>query len=186
MNKNIPLHCKIRTSNNGETESLPFLLTILKKMKLLEVLESAINEELEGTDYFLVQSKVSSDYSQIRFYVDGDEGVSIEKCSSLSRMLSRMIDEQELGDKSFRLEVSSPGADEPLAHPRQFKKHIGRKFNVSLNDGDSFKAILTGITGDEVGMDKIVESKKGKVAKTEAILLSISDIKEIKVILSFK
>lgn len=155
-------------------------------MTLVQVLEAAINEELENSEHFLVQTKASSDLSHIKFFVDGDKGISIERCSALSRILSKLIDEQELGDKSFRLEVSSPGADQPLTHVRQYTKHIGRKFNVSMNDGDSFKAILTGIVEDNVSMDKILESKKGKVAKVEAISLDINNIKEIKVILSFK
>ncbi len=155
-------------------------------MNLVEELEETINEELQNSSYFLVASAVNGDGSLIRFMLDGDEGIPIEECSRISRLLSRKIDEEELGDKPFRMEVSSPGVDLPLTNPRQFTKHIGRKVNVLTVSDKEFKGNLLSSNLEMIEVNKYLETKKGKPIKTEKITMEMADIKEIKVLISFK
>jgi len=155
-------------------------------MNLVEELEETINEELQNSSYFLVASAVNGDGSLIRFMLDGDEGIPIEECSRISRLLSRKIDEEELGDKPFRMEVSSPGVDLPLTNPRQFTKHIGRKVNVLTVSDEEFKGNLLSSNLEMIEVNKYLETKKGKPIKTEKITMEMADIKEIKVLISFK
>lgn len=155
-------------------------------MNLVEELEETIEEELQNTAYFLVGSTVNGDGSLMRFMLDGDEGIPIEECSRISRLLSRKIDEEELGDKPFRMEVSSPGVDLPLTNPRQFTKHIGRKISVLSVTDEEFKGNLINSSQESIEVDKYLETKKGKPIKTEKITMNMADIKEITVLISFK
>ena len=63
--------------------------------------------------------------NNIKVYIDGDQGVSIEKLVNYNRKLYKKIEEDGMypnGD--FSLEVSSPGLDEPLKMHRQYQKNI--------------------------------------------------------------
>ena len=84
---------------------------------------------------FPVEIKISPS-NDIKVFLDADDGITIEKCTSVNKALYKYIEESELfPGGNFSLEVSSPGVDEPLKLYRQYKKNIGRKVEVVLNDG---------------------------------------------------
>ena len=125
-----------------------------------------IQSLLEGqTDYFLVDVRVKPT-SNIKVFLDGDQGISIEKCVQINRGLYKRLEESGLfptGD--FSLEVSSPGLDEPLKLHRQYKKNIGRQVELLLQDGSKIEGRLLEVSEDGV----IVEETKGKNKKKEVI-----------------
>lgn len=168
----------------GDVKSPLFIK--LYSMSLIAILEDTIREELDGSDYFLVGSTAEKNGSRLKFFLDGDEGIPIEECSRISRLLSRKIDEEELGDKPFRLEVSSPGVDMPLVNPRQYAKHVGRELSVTLKDENTFKGKLLKSTLDNIEIEKYLEFKKGKPVKIEKTTIDMADIKETTVLISFK
>ena len=110
------------------------------------------------TDYFPVDIKIKP-INNVKVFLDGDNGISIEKCVQVNRALYKKIEEDGLfPDGDFSLEVSSPGLDEPLKQHRQYKKNIGRLVEVVLQDGSKKEGILL-----EVGEDGIiVEESKSK------------------------
>ena len=115
--------------------------------------------------YFLVDVKISPG-NNIKVFVDGDSGISIEKCVQYNRALYKQIEETALfpgGD--FSLELSSPGLDEPLKLLRQYKKNIGRLVELVLQDGSKKEGRLMEVSEDGI----IVEETKGKNKKKEVI-----------------
>src|SRR6476619_4713909 len=82
---------------------------------------------------FPVEVKISS-ANDIKVFLDADDGLTIEKCTSVNKALYKYIEETGLFPGGFSLEVSSPGVDEPLKLHRQYKKNTGRKVEVLLND----------------------------------------------------
>jgi len=115
--------------------------------------------------YFLVEIRVKPT-NNVKLFLDGDQGVTIEKCIAWNRALYKTIEEDNLfpnGD--FSLEVSSPGLDEPLKLLRQYRKNLGRPVEVILKDGIKVAGKMT-----EVGEDTItVEETRGKNKKKEVI-----------------
>jgi len=98
--------------------------------------------------------------------VDGDEGVTIEKCVRLNRALYKLIVEKEIAnDGEFGLEVSSPGVDEPLVLRRQYKKNLGRLVEVVRVDGTEIEGKL--LEANENGI--VVEEEKGKGKNKEIV-----------------
>ena len=127
--------------------------------------------------YFLVEVKIAAG-NQIKIFIDGDGGVTIEKCVSVNRALYRQLEENSLfPDGDFSLEVSSPGLDEPLKLHRQYRKNIGRNVEVLLNDGTKKEGKLVS-AGDE---NIVVEETKGKKKETVAHSLLYKDIKTTKI-----
>ena len=115
--------------------------------------------------YFLVDIRIKPT-NNIRVYIDGDQGISIEKCVQYNRALYKKLEESGLfpgGD--FSLEVSSPGLDEPLKLHRQYKKNVGRQVELVFQDGSKIEGRLLEVSEDGV----IVEEIKGKNKKKEVI-----------------
>ena len=90
-------------------------------------IEKLVEQLLEDeTEYFLVNLRIKPT-NNIKVFIDGDNGLPIEKCVRLNRKLYKLIEEQAYyPEGEFSLELSSPGIDETLKLHRQYKKNIGR------------------------------------------------------------
>lgn len=130
-------------------------------------------------DLFLVEIRIKPT-NNIKIFIDGDQGVSIDRLVQFNRSLYKQIESEAMfpnGD--FSLEVSSPGVDEPLKLHRQYIKNIGR--NVEVTDDAGLKREGKLVT---VGENSIqVEEQKGKGKKMELIQHNIffKNIKTTKV-----
>ncbi|MCB9262357.1 MAG: ribosome maturation factor RimP [Flavobacteriales bacterium] len=151
-------------------------------MALVDTIKSLVEEELEGSPYFLVEIIGGGSGKKIQVLVDGDEGINIDKCSQISRSISKVIDDEGFEADPFILEVSSPGADKPLKHERQYKKHVGRKLQIETTK-QTIEGKLLDICNNELSL-LVVEDKKKKIEKT--VEIPLDDIIKTTVILSFK
>jgi len=132
----------------------------------IKVVESLVQALLANdSGYFLVEVRVKPT-NNLKIFIDGDQGISIEKCVQINRALYKKLEELGLfpnGD--FSLEVSSPGLDEPLKLLRQYKKNIGRQVELILQDGSKKEGRLMEVSEDGI----IIEEIKGKNKKKEVI-----------------
>lgn len=74
----------------------------------------------EGPDYFL------------RIFIDKPNGITIDDCQKVSKMISEKLDDLDPIDRSYYLEVSSPGIDRPLKNDRDLKKNVGKEVEIKL------------------------------------------------------
>jgi ribosome maturation factor RimP len=147
-------------------------------------IEQLIDENLQDKDLFLVDFTLSTS-NHIEVFIDSDNGqVSIADCVTLSRHIESNLDREE---EDFELNVSSAGLDIPLKKTRQYKKHVGKRLNLQMNDGSQilldFKELLEdGIAGTP--LKKNPNAKKGSkrpYIELEAVSLSFDDIREAKI-----
>ena len=66
----------------------------------------------------------------LRVVVDREGGVDLDTISETSRRLSRRLDLEDFGPGRYELEVSSPGLERPLRHPRHFERSVGANVKV--------------------------------------------------------
>ena len=133
-----------------------------KIQEIRQLVEGLIASE---TEYFLVSVSIKP-INNISVFVDGDAGITIDKCVKLNRALYKQIVETGLyEDGSFGLVVSSPGIEEPLTMKRQYVKNIGRVVEVDLNEGKLIEGKM--IAADSDGI--VVEEEKGKGKKKEIV-----------------
>lgn len=67
----------------------------------------------------------------VQVLVDKDSGITLDEVANLSTKLSDFFDENSLmGDKTYTLDVGSPGIDRPLTKLRHWKKNLGRLVKV--------------------------------------------------------
>ena len=74
----------------------------------------------------------------LRVFIDkkGEEAVTIDDCSNVSRGLDLVLDVEDLvGGGSYQLEVSSPGLDRHLKQLWHFQGALGESIAVQLNEG---------------------------------------------------
>jgi len=150
----------------------------------ITAIETLIDQVLQGNDdIFLVEVKIKPT-NNIKVFLDADNGLSIEKCVKLNRALYKLIEEKGwYPDGNFSLEVSSPGIDEPLKLIRQYKKNIGRKIEVMLNDNSQQEGKLLEVTEENIRLEQTEGKGKKMVVKNLDILWS--DIKQAKVLITF-
>lgn len=124
----------------------------------------------------------------IQLEIDKEQGsVSIEDCVSVSRNVEHNLDREE---QDFELHVSSAGIDRPLRVLKQFVKNTGRSVDIILKDGVKKEGKLIAASEEELIIEterkEKIEGKKKKEIIIEQETISMSDIKETKIVISFK
>ena len=77
-----------------------------------------------------------------RLYITSKEGISLDKCAEVSRILSPIFDVEPPLEGEYTLEVSSPGIERKLLKPEHFTASIGEKVKIKLKDKEKFIGIL--------------------------------------------
>ena len=156
-------------------------------MKLEEQLKNIAHNFLKDDTYFIVDviSKAATGRQKILVLLDSDEGVTIDDCAQLSRSMGHYLEEEEVLEHAYVLEVSSPGLDHPLTLPRQFKKNVDRHFKLLLTDGSTIKGRLKEMKGEELLLE-MEANKKKKEKETSEIRVTLSEIEKANVLVSFK
>ncbi len=109
--------------------------------------------------------------------IDGDPSITIDQCAEISRSLGSEIESEDLIDGKYYLEVSSPGLDMPLKLSRQYKKNIGRRVKVELENGERMKGSLE--SADEQYIVLLDEKTQNPVE------LNMKEIKKTNILVSF-
>lgn len=150
-----------------------------------ETVKSLVEEAIsENERLFLIDLKFSPD-NRITIVVDGDDGVPLKECVRISRHVEHNLDREE---EDFSLEVTSPGATEPLVNSRQYRKHLGRTLKVVTGE-EKFEGKLVEFDDEEIKLEwKAREPKpvgKGKITVAKQATINYKDIKEAKVKIIF-
>ncbi|MEO9004443.1 MAG: ribosome assembly cofactor RimP [Ginsengibacter sp.] len=134
-------------------------------------------------DLFLIEVKVSS-ANKVIVSLDGDKGVTIDNCTKINKALYSFIEETGLfSGNDFSLEVSSPGVDKPLVLLRQYKKNIGRKVDVALNDGTSLEGKLIDANEQNITIEE--KTGKGNKMMIKKTTILFNEIKHTIVLITF-
>ncbi len=133
---------------------------------------------------FILDVKMHSN-GKLMILVDGDHGIGIDDIAAISRHVGFRLEEENVIETAYNLEVSSPGIDTPLTSIRQYLKNIERNLSVKMADGTKREGKLTGITEDAIVIEEKVK-EKGKRAEIIESVIPISKITETKVLISFK
>lgn len=151
--------------------------------KISKVVEEFLKED---EDLFLISVliKGKEPKQKVLVIIDGDQGVNIDQCASLSRSLSHFLDENELISSAYQLEVTSAGIDSPIALPRQYRKNVGRGLKITMKDESIIEGKLLDVTEDNVLKLEVASEKK----KQEPSLMDVAldEIMKTFVTVSFK
>lgn len=158
---------------------------MIAKETIIELAQERIEELNKGL--FIVDVKVSAS-NHIDVYLDCAEGrVSIDDCVSVSRNVEHNLDREA---EDFQLSVSSAGMDQPFKVHQQYLKNIGRDVKVVFNSHGSVEGKLVEVSDERVIIEtetkKKIEGKKKKELVVEQHEVPFTDIRETKIVISFK
>ncbi len=121
----------------------------------------------------------------LNLLIDSDQGVTIQTCARISRLVSEELEAKGMMPEAYTIEVSSPGVDYPLSSKRQYSKNIGRELKVNLSADKEVVGKLLEV--DNSGIKMLVKRKeKGKKATEEELIIPFEEVKKSIVQVSFK
>lgn len=158
---------------------------MITKETVIALAEERMAEINKGL--FLVELSISAS-NVIHLEIDSEIGnVSIDDCIRVSRNVEHNLDREE---EDFELSVSSAGLDKPLRAFKQYPKNIGRTLTVKTSDNQNLEGVLTAVTEKEIVIEtrkkEKLEGKKKKVEIVEQTPILLEQIKEAKIVISFK
>ena len=139
----------------------------------IQPIEALVQKLIEGAeDIFLVSIRIKP-INNIKVFLDSDIGVNIDKCARLNRAMYKVIEEEAwYPEGNFSLEVSSPGVDEPLRLPRQYKKNIGRNVEVTFLDDTKVEGKMMAANEDGIVVEYTEGKNKKAVVHTKEVAYS--------------
>lgn len=163
----------------------PLLVTMIDKKLVLKLIDERIAELNNGL--FVVDLSISANNA---IHIELDKhvgGVSVQDCISVSRNVEHNLDREQ---EDFELHVASAGIDKPLRILPQYIKNIGRTVQLVLLNGVKVEGKLlsadeTKLSIETSKMEKL-EGKKKKELVVEQLVYQLTEIKETKIVITFK
>jgi ribosome maturation factor RimP len=138
---------------------------------------------LEAQGYELVRVQVigtTSPTVQIMADRADDAAFTLDDCTTVSHLLSALLDVEDPIASAWTLEVSSAGIDRPLTRTKDFNRFAGFDAKIELNfPGPGGRKRFTGAV---LGAD--AEEARMKIETGEIVTLRRADIKKAKLILT--
>jgi ribosome maturation factor RimP len=104
----------------------------------------------------------------------GSEYVSIEECEETTRYLSDRLDETDIIDRAYNLEVSSPGLDRELIRESDFVRFAGRDVEVRTYEQINGRKFIEGtLAGKEDGV-VLIDTPDGRMEIPEKKISKIN------------
>ncbi len=156
----------------------------LNKVDLNKIVSELVESFIDNDEIFLVEVNIKgkSGNQKIQVFIDGDHSVNVEECSKISRKLSNELEEKDIIEGRYIIEVSSPGVDKPLKFIRQFPKHIGRELEIITIDKKRYQGKLLNIIDEQVEVS-LKSNKLKKELNTESLKLSLDEIEKANVVI---
>lgn len=140
-----------------------------KKEQIVRQITELVESHIEGKDLevYLVEYKKAGPGWKLRVVLDKPEGsedryVSIEECEDVARFLGDSLDDLDIIDGRYDLEVESPGLDRELLKDRDFTRFAGELVEVKLYkalDGKKqFQGTLKGLEDGRI----VIETDDGQ------------------------
>ncbi|AGZ82295.1 ribosome maturation factor RimP [Campylobacter fetus] len=109
-----------------------------------------------------------------RVYITKKDGVSLEECEMLSKLLSPIYDVMPPVSGEWILEVSSPGLERKLSKIEHFKLSIGEFAKIILNDKTEIKGKIVSLKDDYICInsqnDDMIEVKFENIKKAKTYI----------------
>ncbi|MDP2940650.1 MAG: ribosome maturation factor RimP [Candidatus Omnitrophota bacterium] len=144
------------------TAELKGILADFLKARQVELVDLACN--YQGKDLVV---RILADYPE--------GGISIGECAALNREIGLLLDEKNILELDYILEVSSPGVDRPLKESSDFLRCVNRRVRVFFNTPIGGRWELEGIIKKVEEAVILMDDKESR-----AIEVPISEINRAK------
>ena len=127
----------------------------MKNSQVRAIVSEAAEKAAAEREYEVVEIAITNKKpSRIIITVYHPDGVQIDDCADISRAVGDMIDDKDLFEGKYTLEVQSPGLDRPIRTKDDYRRNMGKKVEVHLykkvNDQKEYVGILADYGDDTV------------------------------------
>lgn len=143
----------------------------------LTEISKKLQDAIEKLGYFFIDIEFKGDDRNriLEIYIDNEEGIITDDCVDVSRVCGNLIEEENLIESKYRLDISSPGTKRPVKFVQQYKKHIGRNFELEFENqaSEKFEGKLKEINNDvlKFEIDNKIEEVKFNNIKSAKIIV---------------
>ena len=155
---------------------------MLKENKIK--LETTLNKVANLWEFEICKINVQTNQNptviQIIIKKTNDDDISLEDCAKFNAPASEAIENSNLLNCSYVLEISSQGVSDELTSERDFKTFKGFPVNVELNQKNSKLKFLNGLLYEK-SKDYLAINIKGKIKKIpfdEVLKISLCTLKD--------
>ena len=127
----------------------------------------------------LLDAKEDLRGNYLRIIVDSEKDITLNDTASLTKALRDSTEIDSMYPNGYRLEVSTPGLDNSLKLPFQYKKNINRSLTVSYLENKIEKKIKGKLVN-------VYERNIELISSSKSIILDYEQIVDAKVNVSFK
>jgi len=148
----------------------------VKEMAKLNDQEGLYTQEVEALGYKLYHMEYvnESGINILRFYIDHENGISLEDCEKVSRRLSEVLDEKDPIAEDYTMEVSSPGIFRTLFTRAHMEEAIGEKVMVKTKKPVDGAKKFVGTLKEVHDQGVVVQKEKSELEITFENLKSIN------------
>jgi ribosome maturation factor RimP len=126
-------------------------------MNQVTMIGTMIEPVLDGMGYDLVRVQLGGGQDpclQIMVERTDRAEMTVDDCATISRQISKLLDEEDPISDAYTLEVSSPGIDRPLVGLGDYDRFAGFDARVESREAvlgrKRFKGVLGGTDGNEI------------------------------------
>ena len=113
---------------------------------------------------------VTEDNKKIfRVFITSSEGISLEKCTQVTKIISPILDTNPPIYGEYLLEVSSPGIERKLKTIEHFQNSIGELVKLKLSDSSKIKGKLLKVEQDTIFLHDKSTKQERKIKYSDII-----------------
>ena len=127
----------------------------------------------------LLDAKEDLRGNYLRIIIDSEKDITLKDTASLTKALRDSTEIDSMYPNGYRLEVSTPGVDNSLKLPFQYKKNINRSLTISYLENKIEKKIKGKLAN-------VYERNIELISSSKSIILDYEQIVDAKVNVSFK
>ena len=152
----------------------------MDRQEIIAELRNIIGDylKIQGLDLVDLILRHEGRDSIVRILVDRPEGgITVGECAKLNIQTSNLLDEKDILQTRYILEVASPGLDRPLKTKNDFLRCINRRarffLNESINSKIELEGVISKVENDLVYIEsnnEIIEIPLTKINKAKRVI----------------
>ena len=148
-------------------------------LNILKPVADSVGLFIEKLEY----NKKGRDYYLTIYVEKEDEATTLDDVCQVSELISAKLDEVDLIQDNYILDVSTSGAEKPITDFSKFEKYIGKYMYVKFKNGYQGRNDITG-TLEKIENEELIISYRDKT-RTKVINVHISNISKANLAVKF-
>ncbi len=147
---------------------------------LTEKIDKLIGDYLKENELDLYDVSWIKQYGfrVLQVLVEKKGGISIDELTAVNEVLSEKLDNDDVSDNEYMLEVSSPGAEKPLRNEKDYVNACGEYIHIKL-EKEEYDGYLLEVNEETI---KIKINIKGRIKE---LLVDRKEIKKARLAIKF-